>query len=104
MSGNAAMGLEPQSDEVDTLPLDAWHRARGGRMVPFAGYAMPVQYAGPFGGIVAEHDWTRQHAGLFDVSHMGQLFVSGDGAEGALEALLPIDLATLDLDALRYSL
>jgi len=94
------MGLEPESDEVDTLPLDAWHRARGGRMVPFAGYAMPVQYE----GIVAEHEWTRQHAALFDVSHMGQLFVSGDGAEAALEALLPIDLSTLELGALRYSL
>lgn len=73
-------------------------------MVPFAGYAMPVQYTGPFGGIVAEHEWTRQHASLFDVSHMGQLFVSGDGAEAALEAVLPIDLATLELGALRYSL
>ena len=91
-------------DEPGKLPLNAWHRARGGRMVPFAGYAMPVQYAGPFGGIVAEHDWTRRHAGLFDVSHMGQLFVSGEGAEAALEALLPADLATLELGALRYSL
>ena len=94
------MGAQPQSDEVDTLPLDAWHRSRGGRMVPFAGYAMPVQYE----GIVAEHEWTRHHAGLFDVSHMGQLFVSGEGAEAALEALLPIDLSTLELGALRYSL
>jgi aminomethyltransferase len=69
-------------------------------MVPFAGYAMPVQYE----GIVTEHEWTRSHAGLFDVSHMGQLFVSGAGAEGAIEALLPIDLSTLELGALRYSL
>ena len=69
-------------------------------MVPFAGYAMPIQ----FEGIVAEHEWTRNHAGLFDVSHMGQLFVSGDGAEAALETLLPIDLSTLELGALRYSL
>jgi len=69
-------------------------------MVPFAGYAMPVQYD----GIVAEHEWTRHHAGLFDVSHMGQLFVSGDRVEPALEALLPIDLSTLELGALRYSL
>ncbi len=94
------MGQGPEADRTDTLPLDAWHRARGGRMVPFAGYAMPVQYE----GIVAEHDWTRGHASLFDVSHMGQLFVSGEGAEAALEALLPIDLATLELGALRYSL
>jgi aminomethyltransferase len=99
MSGIAAMGPESESD-LAALPLDAWHRARGGRMVPFAGYAMPVQ----FEGIVAEHEWTRNHASLFDVSHMGQLFVSGEGAEAALEALLPIDLSTLELGALRYSL
>ena len=94
------MGAQAEAEEMDTLPLDAWHRARGGRMVPFAGYAMPVQYE----SIVAEHEWTRTHAGLFDVSHMGQLFVSGEEAEAALEALLPIDLSTLDLGALRYSL
>ena len=95
------MGPGAESDDdLATLPLDAWHRARGARMVPFAGYAMPIQYE----GIVAEHEWTRRHAGLFDVSHMGQLFVSGDAAEAALEALLPIDLSTLELGALRYSL
>ena len=70
MSGIAAMGPEAETD-LAALPLDSWHRARGGRMVPFAGYAMPVQ----FQGIVAEHEWTRNHASLFDVSHMGQLFV-----------------------------
>ena len=86
--------------ETGALPLDAWHRARGGRMVEFAGYWMPVQYE----GIIAEHLWTRQHAGLFDVSHMGQLFVSGEGVEAALEAVLPIDLATLKPFAPRYSL
>ena len=86
--------------EPETLPLDAWHRAAGARMVPFAGYWMPVQYE----GIIAEHLWTRANAGLFDVSHMGQLFISGDGAEAALEAVLPIDLATLKSYAPRYSL
>ncbi len=86
--------------EVMTLPLDAWHRARGGRMVEFAGYFMPVQYE----GILAEHLWTRESAGLFDVSHMGQLFVSGEGVEAALEAVLPIDLSTLKLGSVRYSL
>src|SRR5690606_13628257 len=94
--GRAAMS----DDQLQQLPLEAWHRARGARLVPFAGYAMPVQYE----GIVAEHEWTRAHASLFDVSHMGQLFVSGEGAEAVLEALLPIDLATLELGALRYSL
>jgi len=83
------------------LPLDAWHRARGARMVPFAGYAMPVQYAE---GIIAEHLWTREHAGLFDVSHMGQLVVSGDGAAEALEALLPGDISGLKPGRMRYSL
>lgn len=91
--------------EILTLPLDSWHRARGGRMVEFAGYWMPVQYE----GILAEHQWTRTHAGLFDVSHMGQLVVSCEGddqkaAEIALEALLPADLAALKLGRLRYSL
>ncbi|MXP44038.1 glycine cleavage system aminomethyltransferase GcvT [Altererythrobacter sediminis] len=90
--------------EQQVLPLDAWHRARGGRMVEFAGYQMPIQYTGEGGGIVAEHEWTRNHAGLFDVSHMGQLLVSGEGADAALEALLPIDLSTLKLGMQRYSL
>ena len=86
--------------EVLTLPLDAWHRAKGGRMVEFAGYWMPVQ----FEGIMAEHLWTRDNAGFFDVSHMGQLYVSGEGAEAALEAVLPIDLSTLKVGQVRYSL
>src|SRR3546814_4363480 len=64
------------------LPLDAWHRERGARMVSFAGYVMPIQYE----GIMAEHLWTREHAGLFDVSHMGQLLFSGEDADKALEA------------------
>ncbi|WP_082356135.1 glycine cleavage system aminomethyltransferase GcvT [Novosphingobium sp. AAP83] len=83
-----------------SLPLDDWHRARGGRMVDFAGYWMPVQ----FEGIIAEHLWTRTSAGFFDVSHMGQLYVSGEGVEAALEAVLPIDLATLPVGGVRYSL
>ena len=91
---------EFEEPEVLTLPLDGWHRARGGRMVEFAGYHMPVQYE----GIIAEHLWTRTHAGLFDVSHMGQLYISGEGADSALERVLPIDLATLKPNAPRYSL
>ena len=86
--------------ETQVLPLDAWHRAKAARMVEFAGYWMPVQ----FEGIIAEHLWTRAHAGLFDVSHMGQLDVSGEGAAAALEAVLPIDLATLKPGSQRYSL
>jgi aminomethyltransferase len=85
---------------LDALPLDAWHRAKGARMVPFAGYEMPIQYE----GIVAEHNWTRENAGLFDVSHMGQLLLSGPGLDAAVEAVLPIDLSTLKLGQQRYSL
>jgi aminomethyltransferase len=91
---------EADEPEVLALPLDAWHRAKGGRMVEFAGYWMPVQYD----GIIAEHLWTRESAGLFDVSHMGQLFISGEGVEPALEAVLPIDLSTLKPNGPRYSL
>jgi aminomethyltransferase len=93
---------EDQLEDIalEPLPLDAWHRARGARMVPFAGYEMPIQYE----GIVAEHTWTRESAGLFDVSHMGQLTISGEGVEAALEAVLPIDLSTLKHGNPRYSL
>ena len=87
-------------DTTQTLPLDGWHRARGARMVPFAGYAMPVQYE----GIIAEHLWTRESAGLFDVSHMGQLIFRGEGVDAALERLLPGELAGLKDGRLRYSL
>jgi len=101
-SGNQPPHPDDAPTEPLALPLDSWHRARGARMVPFASYLMPVQYE----GIIAEHLWTRAHAGLFDVSHMGQLAVSGAGveAEAALEALLPADLAALKLGGLRYSL
>ncbi len=96
--------VETGEPEAQTLPLDAWHRARGARMVPFAGYHMPIQYTGEHGGIVAEHDWTRSSASLFDVSHMGQLIVSGDGAAQALEAVLPGDISGLAPGRIRYSL
>ena len=95
------MSEEPDAEiEIQTLPLDGWHRAQGARMVPFAGYAMPIQYE----GILAEHLWTRSSAGLFDVSHMGQLFLSGEGLDEALEALLPADVKGLGLGRMRYSL
>lgn len=85
-----------------TLHLDQWHQELGGRMVSFAGYSMPVQYE----GVMTEHLWTRENAGLFDVSHMGQLILSSesDDVGAALEALLPGNIATLGLDRLRYSL
>ncbi len=91
-------GAEPQP--LDQLPLDGWHRARGGRMVPFAGYEMPVQYE----GIMAEHLWTRENAGLFDVSHMGQLLIHGHNVAKALEGLMPGDFqAAADMKP-KYSL
>lgn len=90
--------LEPI--EILELPLDNWHRAKGARMVEFAGYHMPIQYE----GIMAEHHWTRENAGLFDVSHMGQLILSGDGAAEALEALVPGDISALKEGKMRYSL
>lgn len=97
MSETEEMGHEVA---IETLPLDAWHRARGARMVEFAGYHMPIQYE----GIMAEHLWTRENAGLFDVSHMGQLHLTGEGLDAALESLLPGDVAGLALGRMRYSL
>src|ERR1700741_2350078 len=88
------------NDTEKPLPLDGWHRGLGARMVPFAGYAMPIQYE----GIIAEHKWTRDSAGLFDVSHMGQLIIAGPEAEKGLESLLPADLTLLKDARLRYSL
>ena len=85
---------------IQQLPLDAWHRARGARMVAFAGYEMPIQYD----GIMAEHLWCRESAGLFDVSHMGQLVLSGEGVAQALEAVLPGDVQGLGEGRMRYSL
>ena len=100
LSGDPSPGAEKQPPELDKLPLDSWHRARGGRMVPFAGYEMPVQYE----GIIAEHLWTRENAGLFDVSHMGQLLVHGRGVDTALERLMPADFqAAADMKP-KYSL
>lgn len=82
------------------LPLDNWHRAQGARMVGFAGYEMPIQYE----GIMTEHLWTRESAGLFDVSHMGQLELTGDGAAEALEAIVSGDISALKPGRMRYTL
>jgi aminomethyltransferase len=94
-----------------TTPLDALHRGLGARMVPFSGYAMPVQYdfAGELarrcrGGIVAEHLHCREQAALFDVSHMGQALLEGEGAAAALERLVPGDMTGLKPGRQRYTL
>ena len=80
--------------------LHALHLELGARMVPFAGYAMPVQYPA---GILAEHRWCRDSAALFDVSHMGQLQLRGAEAAAALESLVPQDVIDLPVDKQRYA-
>jgi len=80
-------------------PLYDLHLELGARMVPFAGYSMPVQYPA---GLIAEHLHTRAAAGLFDVSHMGQLSISGGDAAVALESLMPVDVISLTLGRQRY--
>lgn len=87
--------------ELLTTPLFALHQELGARMVPFAGYSMPVQYPQ---GLMAEHLHTRQSAGLFDVSHMGQLLLRGPQAALALESLMPVDVQGLGLHRQRYGL
>jgi aminomethyltransferase len=99
-SGDPSGGKGAQPQQLDKLPLDAWHSGRGARMVPFAGYEMPVQYE----GIIAEHLWTREKAGLFDVSHMGQLLVHGRGVDSALERLMPGDFQSAPDMKPKYSL
>jgi aminomethyltransferase len=102
------MDAEPDTTErppeqLSATPLHALHLARGGRMVPFAGYSLPVQYAD---GIIAEHIHTRSAAGLFDVSHMGQAFLVGPDHETvarALETLVPADILGLDPGRQRYT-
>ncbi|MEJ1157780.1 glycine cleavage system aminomethyltransferase GcvT [Prosthecomicrobium sp. N25] len=93
---------DPQGELLAT-PLYGLHVALGARMVPFAGYAMPVQYPA---GILAEHKWTREAAGLFDVSHMGQAVVEAPDwatAAAALETLVPADVAGLAPGRQRYT-
>ena len=89
------------TDNLLTTPLNALHLELGARMVPFAGYSMPVQYPA---GLVAEHHHTRNAAGLFDVSHMGQLRLTGPDAAAAFESLMPVDVIGLGLHKQRYGL
>jgi aminomethyltransferase len=99
------MGEEADTSQtLKRTPLFALHSELGGKMVPFAGYEMPVQY--PL-GVLKEHLHTRQKAGLFDVSHMGQSFLTGPGhaaTAAALEALIPGEIAKLGLGRMRYSM
>jgi aminomethyltransferase len=99
------MSAAPSDATLKRTPLFALHAELGAKMVPFAGYEMPVQY--PL-GVLKEHLWTREKAGLFDVSHMGQaLLIAEDGrhetAARALEALVPADIAALKPGQQRYT-
>ena len=91
------MALEP---DVSKTIFHDYHVAAGGKMVPFAGYLMPVQYSE---GIMQEHLHCRDRAGLFDVSHMGQIIVKGEGAAEALEKLMPVDLQSLAINQQTYA-
>jgi len=87
--------------DLSTTPLTALHIASGARMVPFAGYNMPVSYPP---GVLKEHLHCRAAAGLFDVSHMGRIDVSGDDMARRLETLLPIDLVGLEQGRQKYGM
>ena len=93
--------LSADAAPLHTTPLNALHLELGARMVPFAGYSMPVQYPA---GLMAEHAHTRTQAGLFDVSHMGQLTLSGPLAAQAFESLMPVDVIGLAPGRQRYGL
>ncbi len=88
-------------EDLKQTALDALNRERGAKMVPFAGYAMPVQYQD---GIITEHLHTREAASLFDVSHMGQARLKGADAAAALETLVPGDIQNLGLGRTRYTI
>ncbi|MEL0107394.1 MAG: glycine cleavage system aminomethyltransferase GcvT [Rhodospirillales bacterium] len=90
----------PSPKNLSTTPLDELHRELGARMVPFAGYAMPVQYS----SIIAEHNHTRKAASLFDVSHMGQAILRGDNPLAEFEKIVPADLQELTDSQQRYTM
>ena len=93
--------MSQQDEQILQTALHDLHVDLGAKMVPFAGYAMPVQY--PM-GISREHIQTRTHAGLFDVSHMGQVLLKGENAAKALETLVPVDIIDLPAMKQRYAL
>ncbi len=101
MSNSTDSHADTASAPLLTTPLNALHIELGARMVPFAGYSMPVQYPT---GLMAEHLHTRKAAGLFDVSHMGQLRLVGPDAAAAFETLMPVDVIDLAVGKQRYGL
>jgi len=84
--------------QLHTTPLTAWHRAHGAKMAPFAGWDMPIQYS----GIIAEHQHTRNGASVFDICHMGEFLLKGEGAREALSQVVTHNLATLAPGKCRY--
>ncbi|WP_324716371.1 glycine cleavage system aminomethyltransferase GcvT [Carboxydochorda subterranea] len=88
----------PAGRQLTRTPLSGLHERLGARMIEFAGWWMPVQYS----GIVEEHRAVRERAGIFDLSHMGELVVEGPGAAAALDALVTCNLATLEVGQARY--
>lgn len=84
---------------LKTTPLTAWHRARGAKMVPFAGFEMPVQYE----GVLAEHAAVRERVGLFDITHMGEIYVDGPGAEAWLDGLVTNRVAGVPVGKVTYT-
>ena len=93
--------MEPTAQTLSRTALYNLHVELGARIVPFAGYEMPVQYPA---GVLKEHNHTRSQAGLFDVSHMGQVRLSGTDAAAALESLVPIDVIDLPVNFQRYAM
>ncbi|MBU1357470.1 MAG: glycine cleavage system aminomethyltransferase GcvT [Gammaproteobacteria bacterium] len=98
---SAAPAPPAAAGDLQKTPLYDLHVELGARMVPFAGYSMPVQYPA---GLMAEHKHTREAAGLFDISHIGQLRLSGPDAAAALESLMPVDVLGLAPGKQRYGL
>lgn len=94
-----SLAAETLTEKTQRTTLYEWHVKKGAKMVPFAGYNMPVQYE----GIMAEHNHTRSHAGLFDVSHMGQILLRGNAAVATLEKHVPSDVQNLKPGQMRYS-
>lgn len=87
-------------DDLKTTPLHQLHSELGARLVPFAGWEMPIQYE----GVIAEHTWCRTHCGLFDVSHMAVIELRGDDPAASLERVTPAGITTLDVGRQRYGL
>ena len=90
-----------EKEALKTTPLASLHISRDARMVPFAGFSMPLQYTN---GIIAEHNHTRKHASLFDVSHMGQICIRGKNMTSSIEALVPGDINNLAIGRTRYTM